>query len=681
MKKKKTWLFILSLILLLSLCPAAYGGEDGNDPVDKTLAPYFLVEGADPSSDSFPLKDTKVSTTINGVIAETYVTQTYGNEGSVPVNASYVFPASTRVSVHGMKMQIGDKAVTARIKEKEEARQEFTAAKSQGKSASLLEQQRPNVFTMKVANIMPGDTVNIELHYTEMLVLTEGTYEFVFPAVVGPRYVSPSSDQKEGGHEWAAAPYQEKNAAPKGTYDIAVSLSTGVPITGLACASHKINVEQPVDSSARIALGDPADHGGDRDFILRWQLAGQAVKSGLMLNTGEKENFFMLMVQPPERVSAEDIPSREYIFVLDVSGSMFGYPLDTAKELIEDMVSNLRETDTFNLILFSNNAICMSPESLPATDKNVGQAIDLINRQKGGGGTELAPALKKAAGIPMDPRAGTVSRSIVVITDGYMSDEQAIFDIVSGNLDTTSFFSFGIGTSVNRYLIDGIARAGGGGSFVVTDPAEAADTARLFETYIHSPVLTDIHVDYDGFDVYDIEPTAIPTLFAQKPIVLFGKWRGRPAGAIHITGKSGTGDYSQTIQVSETAALGTNTAIPYLWARTRVENLMDYGFNGGDEEAVRKEVTALGLDYSMMTSYTSFVAVMDEVRNTTGEGRDVDQPLPLPLHVSDLAVGRGYTIGSEPDILLLAAAAALILILNIRNTTAGSSHAGGKNDG
>lgn len=188
-------------------------------------------------------------------------------------------------------------------------------------------------------------------------------------------------------------------------------------------------------------------------------------------------------------------------------------------------------------------------------------------------------------------------------------------------------------------------------------------------------------MDYDGFDVYDIEPTAIPTLFAQKPIILFGKWRGRPAGAIHITGKSGTGDYSQTIQVSETAALGTNTAIPYLWARTRVENLMDYGFNGGDEEAVRKEVTALGLDYSMMTSYTSFVAVMDEVRNTTGEGRDVDQPLPLPLHVSDLAVGGGYTIGSEPDILLLAAAAALILILNIRNTTAGSNHAGGKNDG
>lgn len=156
-----------------------------------------------------------MSTTINGVIAETYVTQTYGNEGSVPVNASYVFPASTRVSVHGMKMQIGDKAVTARIKEKEEARQEFTAAKSQGKSASLLEQQRPNVFTMKVANIMPGDTVNIELHYTEMLVLTEGTYEFVFPAVVGPRYVSPSSDQKEGGHEWAAAPYQEKTLRPR----------------------------------------------------------------------------------------------------------------------------------------------------------------------------------------------------------------------------------------------------------------------------------------------------------------------------------------------------------------------------------------------------------------------------------------------------------------------------------
>lgn len=207
---------------------------------------------------------------------------------------------------------------------------------------------------------------------------------------------------------------------------------------------------------------------------------------------------------------------------------MFGYPLDTAKELIQDMVSNLPETDTFNLILFSNNAICMSPESLPATDKNVGQAIDLINRQKGGGSTELAPALEKAAGIPMDPEADSVARSIVVITDGYMSDEQAIFDIVSGNLDTASFFSFGIGTSVNRYLIDGIARAGGGEAFVVTDPAEAADTSRLFETYIHSPVLTDIHVDYDGFDAYDIEPTAIPTLFAKNPLCCLGNGGAGP---------------------------------------------------------------------------------------------------------------------------------------------------------
>ena len=677
MKNKKLWLCMLSAILLLSLCPAAYGEESGNDTGDRTLAPYFMVEGADPSTDSFPLKDTKVSTVINGVIAETYVTQTYGNEGSVPVNAGYVFPASTRVSVHGMKMQVGDKVVTAKIKEKEEAKQEFDAAKSEGKSASLLEQQRPNVFTMNVANIMPGDTVNIELHYTEMIALSEGSYEFVFPAVVGPRYSSPSPDREEDGDQWVASPYQEGGAVPKGTYDIAVSLSTGVPITGLVSSSHKINIEQSADSSAHITLKDPADYGGNRDFILRYQLAGQTVNSGLMLNTGDRENFFLLMVQPPERVPSEAIPPREYIFVLDVSGSMFGYPLDTAKELIRNMVSNLRETDTFNLILFSNDAIRMSARSLPATDENVERAINLINRQKGGGGTELAPALEKAVGIPMDSGAGSVSRSVVVITDGYMSDEQAIFDIVAGNLDTTSFFSFGIGTSVNRYLIEGIARTGGGESFVVTDSSESADTARLFDTYIQSPVLTDVQVDYDGFDVYDVEPTAIPTLFAQKPIVLFGKWRGNPAGAIHITGKSGTGDYSQTIQVSEASSSAENSAIPYLWARTRVENLMDYGFSGGDEEAVRKEVTALGLDYSMMTSYTSFVAVIDEVRNTTGESRDVDQPLPLPLQVSDLAVGGGYTIGSEPSVLILMAAAAFILILN---TVSGSHHTGGKND-
>ena len=208
MKRKKNWLFILLSFLLFITNPAViYGAESDGEDEDVTLSPYFLIENGDPSVDHFPLKDTDVSTTINGVIAETYVTQTYTNEGSNPINASYVFPASTRVTVHGMKMEIGDKVVTAKIKERDEAKQEFEEAKKEGKSASLLEQQRPNVFTMNVANIMPGDTVKLELHYTEMVVSTDGTYQFAFPTVVGPRYASSSEDGESDTNQWVSSPY------------------------------------------------------------------------------------------------------------------------------------------------------------------------------------------------------------------------------------------------------------------------------------------------------------------------------------------------------------------------------------------------------------------------------------------------------------------------------------------
>lgn len=660
MRRKRNWLcVILTLCLFLLSSATVYGGEEGSGG-DTTLAPYFFVEGEGNEADHFPLKETKVSANINGVIAETYVTQTYSNEGTSPIDASYVFPASSKVSVHGAKMRIGDKIITAQIKERGEARDEFEEAKAEGKSASLLEQQRPNVFSMDVANIMPGDTIQIELHYTEMVSSTDGVYQFVFPTVVGPRYAGAPDGQQEGTDQWVTSPYLKEGDTPPGKYEIAVQLSTGVPITQLSSKSHKIDVKQESQSSAAVTLSNPEEYAGDRDFILDYKLTGQSVSCGLMLNSDDSENFFMLMIQPPERVKTEDIPPREYIFVLDVSGSMNGYPLETAQDLIRNLVGNLRETDRFNLILFSGASSRMAPQSVPATAANIRQAIELINRQQGGGGTELASALESAIAIPKDDN---VARSMVVITDGYISDEREIFDIIHQNLDTTSFFSFGIGTSVNRYLIDGVAKAGLGESFVVTDSSEAQDTAERFKTYIESPVLTDLHVTYDGFDTYEIEPDSLPTLFAQKPVVLFGKWKGEKSGTIRISGKTGSEDYSQEINVAGTDSLAVNDAIPYLWARTKVERLTDYRSTVENEDAVKKEVTAIGLKYRMMTPYTSFVAVMDTVRNKDGQNTDVEQPLPLPSQVSGLAVGGGYTIGSEPGGIILIAAMACFLSL------------------
>lgn len=651
MKKMKQWLCVVTALLIL--CPVSspvYAAETGNTNEDRTGSPYFLIENGDPQWDRIPLKDTKVSVNISGIIAETYVTQTYTNEGEKPINASYIFPASTKVTVHGLKMTIGNQVVTASIQKKEEARETFEQAKSEGKSASLMEEQRPNVFSMDVANIMPGDTICIELHYSELIGSTDNTWQFVFPTVVGPRYVGQAEGTDTQELEWVEMPYLPEGSTAPGTYDITVHLSAGVPLSSLHCNTHDTNVVWTDTSTARISLANPQDYAGNRDYILEYRLTGEQITGGLMLDSGEEENFFLLTVQPPERYESQDILPREYIFVLDVSGSMSGFPLDTAKELIRNLITNIKESDSFNLILFSDTDTMLSPKPIPATEENIKKAIRLIDWENGGGGTELAPALRKAAFMKKGTAAENLSRNIIVITDGYVFGESEIFELIR-NITSADFFSFGIGSAVNRYLIEGISKTGLGESFIVTDPAEAADTAERFRTYVQSPILTDVAVDFGEFDAYEVEPRKLPTLYANKPLVLFGKWRGEATGTITITGKTGNQDYTQQIPLEQIQPKSSGS-LRYLWARTRIDRLTDYGANENNPE-IKDEVTALGLHYSILTPYTSFVAVLETIRNPEGESIDTKQPNPLPLHVSNLAVG--YTIGSEPgDVILLA---------------------------
>ncbi len=688
-KRSKSLVSLLSALLLLTACPfPVHAGEEEDE--EKLLAPYFVIqsEGADVSTDYFPLKSTEVTTNINGVIAETYVVQTYVNEGDKPINAQYVFPTSSTATVHGMTMEIGSHRVTATIKEKEEAKEEYEEAKEEGKSASLLEQRRPNVFTMDVANVMPGDTARIELHYTELVVTREGVCEFVFPTVVGPRYVTPedagspvadaavpdremSTDgsqdgaaegtveeedspdttvtNDDGADGWAASPYLPEGVLPDSEYHITVNLSTGVPIADVSCKSHEIKVEQENGSQARITLANPEDYAGNRDFILKYRLTGESVESGLVLTETDSEKYFFLTVQPPERYVPDDIPPREYIFVLDVSGSMYGYPLDTAKDLIRNLVTGLRDIDRFNLVLFSDDTYLLSTKSLAANSGNVQAAIDLIDEQEGGGGTSMLPALQTAVSVPMKE---DVARSVVIITDGYISNEDEIYDLINRNMDAASFFSFGIGCSVNDYLIKGIAQCGMGESFLVTDSEDAAQSAERFASYIEAPLMTGITVDYEGFDVYDVATSTPSILYAQKPLILFGKWRGEPTGTITVSGKAGGEDYVQEIPVADAAVDTEDESIRYLWARTKLDQLAGYGSTRNDD-SVKEEITQLGLDYNMTTPYTSFVAVVEEIRNPEGESQDVNQANPLPLQVSNLAVGGGYTAYSEPGGILL----------------------------
>ncbi|HEX6863938.1 MAG TPA: VIT and VWA domain-containing protein, partial [Thermoanaerobaculia bacterium] len=532
----------VSLALWLALAFAQPGAADGTN-ADETLSPYFFVENGDPEVDRLPLKETKADVRIAGVIADVVVTQVYRNEGTHPLNAKYVFPASTRAAVHGMTLQVGEHRIRARIREKKRAQQEFDQAKKEGKSAALLEQQRPNVFSMSVANVMPQDEIRVELHYSELLVPTDGVYEFVYPTVVGPRY----KGQPEPNEAWVKNPHLHQGEPPSYKLDIQTRVAAGMPLQELLCPTHKTFIDWENDSSARVTLNPEEENGGNRDYILRYRLQGQQVQTGLLLYPGEKENFFLLMVQPPQRVAPAQIPPREYIFLLDVSGSMHGFPLDTAKVLMRELIGGLRPTDSFNVILFSGGSRLLAPKSLPATVENVNLAIAEISGESGGGGTELGEALNRALALPGNEG---VSRTTIVVTDGFISAEDAVFEGIRKNLNRSNLFAFGIGSSVNRHLIEGMARAGQGEPFVAIDSLEAKEVAKRFQEYVRSPALTDIAVHTEGFETYDVEPLSIPDLFADRPLVVFGKWRGQPAGTIRVTGVGGEGDFESVFDAS-----------------------------------------------------------------------------------------------------------------------------------
>ena len=605
---------------------------------DRTLSPYFRVKGEE-AVDGLPLKATQVQASIAGVIADVKVTQVYRNAGSKPIEAVYVFPGSTRAAVHGLKMTIGERTIEAQIQERGQARATYEQARQEGRTASLLEQQRPNVFQMNVANILPGDEVKVELDYTELLQPEEGVYSFVYPTVVGPRYAGVPGSASSTGEAWVANPYTHAGEAPKSTLDLQVRLDAGMAIQRMGCDSHKTQVAYDGEDRAVVKLDPAESNGGNRDFILRYQLAGAKVQSGLLLYQGKDENYFLLMAQPPKRVAPADMPPREYIFIMDVSGSQMGFPIEVSKVLMKEMIQGLRPQDLFNVMVFEGSSALWAPESRHATPDNLQSALDFVREQNGGGGTELGAALKRALDLPRVPG---ISRTFTVSTDGYISADGSVFDLIRQHLGDANLFAFGIGGSVNRHLIEGMAHAGQGEPFVVTKQEEAAADADRFRAYVSSPALSHVRLRADGFDIYDLEPQALPDVLADRPVLCFGKWKGEARGTVSVSGVTGHGDWNEVFHVGDVKPEASNAALRQLWARERIRTLSDYSQFG--ETAERKqEITDLGLRYSLLTEHTSFVAVDSEIRNAEGQATRVVQPLPMPQGVSDAAVGGGYS--------------------------------------
>ncbi|MGE5339537.1 MAG: VIT and vWA domain-containing protein [Gemmatimonadota bacterium] len=639
--------------LFLLLAAGAVSAQPAGDATH-TLSPYFVVTGALPGVDALPLKSTRADVTISGVIADVRVTQLYRNEGATPIEARYVFPASTRAAVYALRLRVGDRVVDAEVRERQQARRDYEKAKQQGRSAALLEQQRPNVFSMAVANVMPGDEIAVDLRYTETIVPDEGTYRFVFPTAVGPRYNggtqpdgTPSESRKN--EPWVAQPTLRAGQSAPHTFEMNATVLAPMPVKMLMSPSHAFDVDG-VDEKRATARLEPDRGHANRDVVLEYRLAGAAIESGVLLQPGSDENFFLLLAEPPARVEANMLPPREYVFIVDISGSMHGFPLATAKSLLRELVQRLRPGDTFNVIPFAGGSSLLAPQSLPATGDNIAAALRFIDKQTGGGGTELLPALRRALALPSDPGR---ARMFAVITDGYVTIEKEAFELVRANLGAANVFAFGIGTSVNRFLIEGLARAGKGEPFFVLNAAGAEREAVRFRQVIEQPVLTHIRVKFPaGFDAYDLDVPQVPDLFAQRPVVLMGKYRGTPAGTIEVEGLAAGGAVKLPIDLGRTTRSDDTQALKYLWARSRIAELGDYQKLARDDDT-RQAITALGLKYNLLTEYTSFIAIDKVVRNAGGASTSVDQPQPLPEGVSELALAAAPAT-PEPEFALLA---------------------------
>ncbi len=663
------FLFIVLLLPIVSTGCTNYasakvpaGNMPEKDSDDKTLSPYFVVLSEHPESDQLPLKETSASVNIVGVIADVTVKQMYVNTGKNTLEAIYTFPLSTRAAVYGMKMKIGKRTIIAKISEKEKAKQDYEKAKSDGKRVSLLEQNRPNVFTMNVANIAVKDTIIVEVKYTELLVPENGEYSFVYPTVVGPRYSNKQKSESGSTDDFVSTPYTKEGELPTYKFDLEIKINAGIPIQDITCATHKLNVVHPNMYSALLKLDPTEQKGGNRDVIVNYSLQGNKIESGVMLYENGDENFFLMMVQPPKKVLEDEIPPREYIFIVDVSGSMNGFPLDISKKLLRNLILNLKPTDKFNVVLFAGSTGLFSDASVNATQENLDKAVQYIDKEKGGGGTQLLDALKCAYALPRSYSKN--SRSFVLVSDGYVDVEKEAFDMIREHNDKGNFFCFGIGSGVNLYLMEGLAFMGNGEPMIVDRPENAQKQAEKFRSYINSPLLSQIKVNFGSMDVCETEPSTIPDMMAERPIIIFGKYKVKADGLVTLSGQTGNSQYSKTLDFSKVKPNPSFSAIRYLWARERIK-LLDYYnttrsyFRGENSDLIKKEITDLGLKYNLMTAYTSFIAIDEKtIVDKNGKIVTVKQPLPFPQNVSGLAVGD---VSEECDVVRFSSGSAPVV--------------------
>ena len=603
--------------------------------------PHLEVAG---EGRKLPLKHTGVRANVRGGVAEVEVTQTYQNPSDKPIEAVYVFPLPENSAVYSMRMVIGERTIEADVRERKEARRAYEAARRSGHTAALLEEERPNIFTQSVANIEPGKTINVAIRYVQDLTYDAGQYEFVFPMVVGPRYMGAGVTDAAR----ISPPVMGKGERTGSDVSVEVNVDPAPAPADVEVPTHEVG-KQLVDGVLKVSLTEKSSI-PNRDFVLRFRVAGDKPRARLLLSepsgTGR---YFTLLVHPPRLDVDALVGRREVIFVVDVSGSMSGLPLALCKQAMRHALLSLRPVDTFNIVTFAGHTGQVFPAPRAANNASIRHALSYVDAMSAGGGTEMAEAVEAALRPAVEPG---YDRYVFFLTDGFIGGDDAIFkganQLVAGLAakgQRARVFGMGIGSSPNRGLIEGLSRAGKGLPTYAGTREDPARAVNQVYHYIDRAVLTEVKPDLAAIGAAEVFPAEVPDLFASHPMVLHGVYQKLPEGPVLVRAKVGDRAIEIPVEVRR-AAGGTQGTLGRLWARAKVASLSEKLWDGPDP-SVEKEITDLGIRFHLVTPFTSLIAVDHSKKVGDGDPETIEQPVEAPEGV-DPEMAGGNIVGLAP---------------------------------
>jgi Ca-activated chloride channel family protein len=650
------------------------GGQSDNAPPPVCEGSLLYRSPISGRYESVPLVHTDVTLDVRGLAAAATVTQQYVNSGTEPIEAVYVFPLPHDSAVYDMEIRVGNRLIRSVIREREEAKRVYESAKSEGKRAALVEEERPNIFTASVANLMPGDHIEVRLRYVEPLHWEDGRIRLVFPMVVGPRYIpgTQAVGHTGTGTGWAVdtdavsdasritPPVRNPDSRPGHDISVSVDLDSGFEFGSINSVSHAITVRRLPDGRRHIELASGATI-PNKDFVLEVQQAESTQpKTALFLSPdpGSGETYFLLSAFPPTVHPVKRMPV-EMLYMIDVSGSMGGASITQAREALLQALDRLGPNDRFGILAFNHAYYEFASEPLAATTENLAAARRFVQHLEAGGGTEMLPALLH---LMRKPETSGYLRHIILLTDGDLGNEEQIFAALRLKLGGARLYTVAIGSAPNFFLATKMAQFGRGTFTHIADIGEIREQmGRLLET-IESPVLTDVKLSFEGVEVAEVYPQRPPDLFLRQPLLLYGRISQGRTGRVHLTARAGDQPYEANFAFDASTA-SFHPGITTLWARQRVEDLVDR-WRLSDEDSrsgIRAAAIAHAIRYRLVTRFTSLVAVEEIVANPSGASTQVPVPTELPAGMQmDKVFGAPAT--GTADAFLEALGVALLLL-------------------